>query len=153
MANLGVTTTARAVDRRKKKTSDSHGKYVENAFVKYSEKAFVLNVDDYHNIHVQRRPDTISTSWAAHMATIIANSCSTLAILHNGVINPKIVDNELIEKHLDERFIINLRISYHNRIRMRDYAGYECSDDELIDRLTLHSYNDRLAEKKGERHI
>ncbi len=62
MANIGMTTTARAVDRRKKRMSDTHGKYVENALVKYSNNAFVLNVDDYHNIHVQRHPDTTDTS-------------------------------------------------------------------------------------------
>jgi len=36
---------------------------------------------------------------------------------------------------------------------MLNYAGKDCSDNELLDRLTLHSYNDRLAEKKGERHM
>src|ERR1043165_6322061 len=84
------------------------------------------------------------------MTTIIANPCHISAIPRIGALNPKIVDDELIIKNLDERFIINLGISYHDR--MRDMEK-ECSDDELIDRLTLHSYNNRLAGKSGNRHI
>jgi hypothetical protein len=52
MANLGVTTTARAIDRRKKKMSDMHEEYVDNALSQHADNALVLNVDDYHNIHV-----------------------------------------------------------------------------------------------------
>jgi hypothetical protein len=151
MATLGATTTSRSVDRKKKKKSDCHKEYVENTLLKYSEKAFVLNIDDYHNIHVQRQPDTTSTSWAAHMATIVTNPCPMSAIPRDGVLNPKIIDDMLIIKHLDNRFITNLGISYNDR--MQDYISGECSDDELMDRLTLHSYNDRLVEKKTERHV
>ncbi|CAJ0744918.1 11373_t:CDS:2, partial [Entrophospora sp. SA101] len=63
-----------------------------------------------------------------------------LAIPRNGASNPKIFDDELIMKHLDNRFITNLGVSYNDR--MQDYIGNECSDDELMIRLTLHSYND-----------
>ncbi|RIB10731.1 hypothetical protein C2G38_2263686 [Gigaspora rosea] len=151
LANIGITTTARAVDRKKRQFLAAHGEYVEKVLENhYSESALMLNVDDYHNIHVQRQPDTTSTSWAAHMATIIANPCPISAIPRNGALNPKIVDNELILKHLDERFIKNLGVSYHDR--RQNYIG-KCSDDSLIEQLTLHSYDDRLAEKKSNRHI
>ena len=62
MANLGATTTSRAVDRKKKQVADEHEKYVENALTKYSKSAFMLNVEDYHSIHIQRQPDTTTTS-------------------------------------------------------------------------------------------
>ena len=81
MANLGATITSRAVDRKKKKIADEHEKFVENALTKYSKSAFVLNVDDYHNIHVQRQPDTTTTSWAAHMATVITNPCPNISAI------------------------------------------------------------------------
>src|SRR6185436_15681824 len=51
--SLGVTTTSRAVDRKKKQVADEHEKYVENALTKYSKNTFLLNVDDSH-------PETIS---------------------------------------------------------------------------------------------
>jgi hypothetical protein len=47
LANLGATTTVRAVDLRKKITimSDTHGHYVDKALSQYSESAPVLNFD------------------------------------------------------------------------------------------------------------
>ena len=56
MANIGITTTARSVDRRKKQMSDAHTKYAEDALQPYEQTALILNVDDYHNIHTQRKP-------------------------------------------------------------------------------------------------
>ena len=82
------------------------------------------------------------------MTTILANPCPIPAIPCNRIINSKIVDSELIIKHLDRRFIINLGVSYHDRFQIR-----ECNDEDLITRLMLHSYNDRLAEKRSDRHI
>src|SRR5438128_1009283 len=84
------------------------------------------------------------------MTTIIANPCSIPAIPRNGVINPKIVDKELVMKHLNRRFITNLGIRYHDRMQN---TRRDLSDDELIDELTLHSYDDRITEKRGDRHI
>ncbi|CAH1768280.1 8271_t:CDS:2, partial [Entrophospora sp. SA101] len=49
----------------------------------------------------------------------------------NGVLNPKIFDNELIMKHLNYQFITNIGVSYNDY--MQDYIGKECSDDELMD--------------------
>jgi len=62
------------------------------------------------------------------MATITANPCSRPAIPRDDAINPKIIDNELVLKHLDRRFIQNLGISY--RDRMQDYVREESTDDE-----------------------
>jgi uncharacterized protein (DUF488 family) len=87
MANLGVTTTSKAVNQRKRKMSDAHGKYVENALVQQSENVLVLNVDDYHNIHVPQKPNTTITSRPTHMATILVNPCLTPAIPCNRAIN------------------------------------------------------------------
>ncbi|CAG8797218.1 18174_t:CDS:2 [Gigaspora margarita] len=105
MANLGASITLRAVNRKKRRISDVHGEYVERALANHSENALVLNIDNYNNIHVLRKPDLTSISWAAHMAMIIANLCPILAIPCNRAINPKIINNKLIIKHLDERFI------------------------------------------------
>ena len=84
------------------------------------------------------------------MATILANLCFTLTIPRNRAINLRFLDSELISRHINRRFIVNLGVSYYERIR--HYTG-ECSDEELIDRMIIHSYNDRIAEKKNDRHI
>ncbi|CAG8853406.1 6195_t:CDS:1, partial [Gigaspora margarita] len=152
MTNLGISTIARTVEHKKKQISDVHEKYVDSALIRCSENAIVLNIDDYYNIHVLHQPNTTATSQPTHIVSILLNPCSTPAILRNMVINSKVVDYELIIKHLEERFITNLGISYHNRNHMLNYIKNH-TDDELIDILTMHSYNDRLANKKSEYHI
>ncbi|CAG8837824.1 10270_t:CDS:2 [Gigaspora margarita] len=105
MLNLGASITSRAVNRKKRRMSNVYGEYIERALAKHSENALVLNIDNYHNIYILRKPDSTSISWPAHIAMIITNPCPILAILYNRAINPKIVDDRLIIKHLDERFI------------------------------------------------
>jgi len=112
---------------------------VKNILEGYMGNVFVLNVNDYYNIHVQWQPNTTETFWAAHIATILANPCPILAISYIRVFNSKIVNNELIKKHFDMQFITNLDISYHNRIQ--NYTREECSDEEVISRLMIYSYN------------
>ncbi|RIB09317.1 hypothetical protein C2G38_2209250 [Gigaspora rosea] len=72
-----------------------------------SRAALVLNVDNYHNIYTSQQPDI-----------------TTIAI------NPKIVDDELITKHLNKRFIINLGVPYYDQ---RWDSQKVCSNNELIE--------------------
>ena len=76
------------------------------------------------------------------MATIIANPCSIPAIPRNGVLNPKIVDKELVMKHLDRRFIANLGIRYYDRMQNR---ARERSDDALPSFQPLNNCRRKLA--------
>ena len=41
--------------------SDVHGEYVEKCLRLHLDKALVLNIDDYYNIHVQKQADTTIT--------------------------------------------------------------------------------------------
>ncbi len=50
------------------------------------------------------------------MITIVMNPYFILVILYDKVYNPKIIDNELITKYLDNRFIVNLGVSYNDHI-------------------------------------
>ncbi|RIB14624.1 hypothetical protein C2G38_2194554 [Gigaspora rosea] len=74
MANLGVTLTAKLVNHNKRRTSNAHEEHVGVALVKHSENAFVLNIDDYHNIHTPYQPDTTTTSF--HQESRVAKKCS-----------------------------------------------------------------------------
>ncbi|RIB17291.1 hypothetical protein C2G38_2246466 [Gigaspora rosea] len=66
IVNIGVPTMARTVECRKKRMSDVHRQYMENVLIKHSENAFVLNIDNYHNIHVPRQTETTETSRPTH---------------------------------------------------------------------------------------
>ncbi|RIB00850.1 hypothetical protein C2G38_2232719 [Gigaspora rosea] len=115
LINFGTSITSRAVNYKKRRMSDVHGEYVERALAKHSENE------------------------------CSSNPCPILAILCNGAINPKIVDDRLIIKHLDESFIVNFGIPYHD---CNWYSKEKCSDEEFVDRLTVHSYDNRLEEKR-----
>ncbi|CAG8775569.1 8090_t:CDS:1, partial [Gigaspora margarita] len=65
-------------------------------------------------------------------------------------INPKIIDDKFIIKHLNKRFIVNLGIPYFDR---RWDSQNICSDDKLIEKLTVHSYNDRIENKTNNWYI
>ncbi|RIB14574.1 hypothetical protein C2G38_2194739 [Gigaspora rosea] len=94
-----------------------------------------------------RAPDTTSTSWAAHMATIIANPCPISAIPHNGALNTKVID-KLILKHLDERFIKNLGVSCHDRkqnyIERQTYTEYHSFDFVESNLKSVENYTKAL---------
>ncbi|RIB12811.1 hypothetical protein C2G38_2199672 [Gigaspora rosea] len=94
--------------KKKKKILETHKEYVRDDLIEHLNNALILNIDDYHNIHIQQQPCTTATSLPTHMATIVANLCLTLAIPRSQVLNPKIVDGELIIRNIDKRFIINL---------------------------------------------
>ncbi|CAG8826838.1 3816_t:CDS:2, partial [Gigaspora margarita] len=131
---------------------DSAGTSNEGLNTNAFKNALLLNIDDYHNIHIQQQLCTTATSLPTHVPTIIANLCLTLAISHNQVLNPKIVDGELIIKNIDKCFIVNFGVLYYNY--MKNCINREHTDTELLEKLTLHSYNDKLlAEKKSEQHI
>ena len=57
----------------------------------------------------------------------------------------------MITRHLEERFIVNLGVSYQDC--RWNIIEVDCPDDKVIDRLMIHSYNDRLVGKKGNQHI
>ncbi|CAG8740336.1 18677_t:CDS:2 [Gigaspora margarita] len=81
LAVLGITIIARAIDCKKKKISDIYKEYVEKALVKYSKNALVQNVDNYHNIHTLKQPNSTDTFWAAHIVTILVNPSFIPAII------------------------------------------------------------------------
>ncbi|RIB19662.1 hypothetical protein C2G38_2181202 [Gigaspora rosea] len=110
----------------------------ENVLLKYSEKAFMLNIDDYHNIHVPRQSDSTSTSIPVHITTILAIPCSISSVPHNRALNPKIVDDKLIKRHPNERFIINLGIPYHER--SRNYIDYTRAIRIVHDQEPMQEY-------------
>jgi hypothetical protein len=73
MQKMGLSSSSREVYRVKNAVAEEHEKYVASVASSHIDKgaASIGNLDDYHNIHTIRRPDTTTTSWAAHMATNI----------------------------------------------------------------------------------
>ena len=81
-----------------------HEKYVYNTLTKHSKSAFMLNVDDYHNLHDTRNPDVTSISQLSHMATILINNSKippvpAFTLYHPSIYNPQKLDLIYLRNH------------------------------------------------------
>ncbi|RIB10066.1 hypothetical protein C2G38_2207130 [Gigaspora rosea] len=147
LADLGVTTTSRTVDRHKTAISEEHANNVDSTLAEYLENAMVLNIDDYHNIHGIKMPTTTITSTAVHLATILMNPITTQqAISRINIHNPRLVDAELIKTNIENKFMNLYSLSHNQRWGFR-----VVDDDTRLEELTVHSYDVRLKEKRSSR--
>ncbi|RIB13822.1 hypothetical protein C2G38_2196814 [Gigaspora rosea] len=116
----------------------------------------VYNIDNYHSIRENRRPDTTSTSTAKHFATCVAKPVFeylSVPLIFNGVSihNPANVELPRICWYLLKRYTGVFDISY------LDYQSLQVSQGHLIitkydqiELLTIHSYADNIIERKKE---
>ena len=51
LANIGISVTRKTVDRQKNLTSNEHQQSVDDYCLQNINNMFILNIDDYHNIH------------------------------------------------------------------------------------------------------
>ncbi|RIB15925.1 hypothetical protein C2G38_2191323 [Gigaspora rosea] len=129
MSSLGYSSCAKTVDMYQKKVQKEHSAKIEHYFLEHN-NFHVYNIDDYHSIHENRRPDTVLTSTANHFATCIAKpivGCSSVPLVFNGV-------------------------SIHNPANQSQGHLVNNSFD-LIELLTIYSYADNIEECKEERSI
>ncbi|CAG8777717.1 7344_t:CDS:2, partial [Funneliformis caledonium] len=71
MHNAGISVCYKTVENYKKKIANVHPENIRKYFTEKNNSFFVYNLDDYHNIHRIRRPDTVFLSTAAHFATCV----------------------------------------------------------------------------------
>jgi len=149
LATLGLTTTSRTISYHKDAVSKKHSKTVESRLSGSVNNAIVLNIDDYHSIHTKRMPNTITTSTAVHLATVLLNLIENEpAILKQDVHNPALVDASLIKVGIDNYFMSLYSFPHNQR------WGFHFVDDETkLEELTVHSYDVRLKEKRNTRSI
>ncbi|CAG8786356.1 30261_t:CDS:2, partial [Racocetra persica] len=146
----GVTITSRHMDRKKADIAELHDDLVDGYLNKNVKRAMILNVDDYHNIHGKRTPNTCSTSAASHMTTLLLNSVETDAIPiygSNGVSihNPILIDFNIISKYLDEKYMKRMAFTSNEAF------SYNFPFDTRLEVLSLHSYDDQIKAREEER--
>ncbi|RIB12873.1 hypothetical protein C2G38_2249226 [Gigaspora rosea] len=123
--------------------------YLKNLF-------HVYNIDDYHSIYENRKPDTTSTSTAKHFATCVAKpvfECPSVPLIFNGVSihNPANVESPRICWYLLKQYTGVFDISYLDYQLLRVSQGrLIITKYDQIDLLTIHSYADNIIEHKEE---
>src|SRR2546421_5420688 len=80
-------------------------------FIHYKNFLIILNIDDYHNIHTIRQPDTTTTSNALHFITILMKASTQIsAVPFNNITDQSIIQNP---KGIDSsNIIIQLKLRY-----------------------------------------
>ena len=109
-------------------------------------------MDDYHNVHGTHIPSTNSTSQIAHMATILLNTTQTLPIpyyfnYNSPIHNPYGVDASLLKTICKEQFMITLANSYNSIKSSWNLTNLINNNTDLIESLTVHSYDADISEK------
>ncbi|RIB05675.1 hypothetical protein C2G38_2219021 [Gigaspora rosea] len=123
----------------------------------YSKNLFhVYKIDDYHAIHENCRPDTVSTSTANHFATCVAKpviESYSVQFTSNGVSvhNPENVEASKICWYLLNVYTGAFDISYTDRQSYKISQGLIINTFDPIEMLTIHSYADNIVERKEER--
>ncbi|CAJ0634398.1 5944_t:CDS:2, partial [Entrophospora sp. SA101] len=79
----------------------------------------VLNIDDYHSIHIKRMPDTTTTSSAEHLATILLNPIKNQpAIPREDIHNPALIEAQLIKIGIENNFMSTYSLSHNQRLQV-----------------------------------
>ncbi|UZO00479.1 uncharacterized protein OCT59_011610 [Rhizophagus irregularis] len=161
LANIGFSIRRMTVDRQKNLISNEHQQTVDIYCLQNIEKIFILNIDDYHNIHRRNKPTLLETHNIFHFVTILLNSNSNIAAIpycSNNILihNPKGIDFKLIIKNFEDFFMKQID-SYENRVEnlnVHDYDGriqnYQelrsLNNSKLVDFIlhSLHSTKDYI---------
>ena len=114
----------------------------------------IYNIDDYHAIHEKRRPDTVSTSLAKHFTTCVAKpvaECFAIPLMSNGISihNPNNIEAPRICWYLLNKYTGIFDVAYTDLWISQGYQNANTFD--RIELLTIHCYDDAIAERKDER--
>ena len=158
LANLGLSVSRKTVDRKKKIISDEHEQSVNNYCLQNMEKIFILNIDDYHNIHRRTKPSLLETHNIFHFVTILLNSnfnisripyCSNNILIHN----PKGIDSKLIIEKFENHFMNQIGKSYYEQNELWKQFLIEDSYENRVENLNVHNYDGRIQEHQELRSL
>ena len=121
LANIGISVTRKTVNRQKNLTSNEHQQTVDDYCLQNIKNMFILNIDDYHNIHRRNQPTLLQTHNIYHFVTILLNTNSKISRIpfysldNTSIHNSKGIDSELIINNLKYNFMNQLSKSYYER--------------------------------------
>ena len=149
LANIGFSITRKTVNRQKNLISNEHWQTVDNYCLQNIEKMFVLNIDDYHNIHRRNMPTLLETHNIFHFVTILLNSNSNITRIpyySNNVLihNSKGVDFELIIKNFENYYMSQIGKSYYEQNELWKQFLTEDSYENRAENLNVHNYDGRI---------
>src|SRR6266540_1950275 len=150
LANIGVSVTRKTVNRKKNLISDEHQQTVDDYCLQNIENMFILNIDDYHNIHRRNQPTLLQTHNIYHFVTILLNTNTKIpripiySLNNFSIHNPKGIDSELIISNFKNDFMNQLDKSYYEQKELWKNFLIENSYDNRVELLNIHNYDGRI---------
>src|SRR6266498_675292 len=138
LANIGVSVIRKTVNHKKNLISDKHQQTVDDYCLQNIENMFILNIDDYHNIHRRNQSTLLQTHNIYHFVTILLNTNTKIPRIPIYSLN-----NFLIEDSYDNRVeLLNIH-NYDGRIQ-NYHELRSMSNSKLVDFIlhSLHSTKD-----------
>ncbi|PKY47418.1 hypothetical protein RhiirA4_462600, partial [Rhizophagus irregularis] len=154
LANIGLSVSRRTVNRQKTHISEDHQYTVNDYCLQNIENMFILNIDDYHNIHRRNQPTLLKTHDINHFVTILLNSNSNIpkipyySLNRIPIHNPKGVDFKLIIDYIDVSFMSKLGKSYYQQNEMWKQYLSDDSYENKLEFLTVHNYDGRVQNQQ-----
>src|SRR4051812_9604812 len=154
LANIGFSITRKTVNRQKALISESHQDTVNSYCLQNIENMFILNIDDYHNIHRRNQPTLLKTHDINHFVTILLNSNPNIpkipyySLNRIPIHNPKGVDFKLIIDYIDINFMSKLGKSYYQQNEMWKQHLSDDSYENKLEFLTIHNYDGRVQNQQ-----
>ncbi|GET55869.1 hypothetical protein GLOIN_2v1485098 [Rhizophagus irregularis DAOM 181602=DAOM 197198] len=154
LANIGLSVSRRTVNRQKTYISEDHQYTVNDYCLQNIENMFILNIDDYHNIHRRNQPTLLKTHDINHFVTILLNSNSNIpkipyySLNRIPIHNPKGVDFKLIIDYIDVSFMSKLGKSYYQQNEMWKQYLSDDSYENKLEFLTVHNYDGRVQNQQ-----
>ncbi|POG64708.1 hypothetical protein GLOIN_2v1782578 [Rhizophagus irregularis DAOM 181602=DAOM 197198] len=115
---------------------------------------FILNIDDYHNIHRRNQPTLLKTHDINHFVTILLNSNPNTpkipyySLNNIPIYNPKGVDFKLIIDYINVNFMSKLGKSYYQQNEMWKQHLSDDSYENKLEFLTVHNYDGRVQNQQ-----
>jgi hypothetical protein len=154
LSNIGLSVFKRTVSRQKALISENHQNTVISYCLQNIENMFVLNIDDYHNIHRRNQPTLLKTHDINHFVTILLNSNPNIPKIpfyssnNISIHNFKGVDFELIINYIDNNFMDKLGKSYFQQTEIwRQYLSDDSYENKM-EFLSIHDYDGRIQNQQ-----
>ncbi|CAB4442501.1 unnamed protein product [Rhizophagus irregularis] len=150
LANIGVSVTRKTVNRKKNFISNEHQQTVDNYCLQNIENMFILNIDDYHNIHRRNQPTLLQTHNIYHFVTILLNTNTKIpkipfySLNNFSIHNPKGIDSGLIINNIKNNFMNQLGKSYYMQKELWKNFLIEDSYENRVELLNIHNYDGRI---------
>jgi hypothetical protein len=150
LANIGISVTRKTVNYKKNLISNEHQQSVNDYCLQNIENMFILNIDDYHNIHRRNQPTLLQTHNIYHFVTILLNTNTKIpripfySLNNFSIHNPKGIDSELIINSIKNNFIDQLGKSYYMQKESWKNFLIEDSYENRVELLNIHNYDGRI---------